>query len=257
MELTFYKYQGTGNDFVVIDDRNEAFDRNDHQLVAHLCSRKFGIGGDGLMLLRNHSEYDFEMIYYNADGFEGSMCGNGGRCLVQFAYDLNVIGDSTTFIATDGPHEAQLKDGRVHLKMIDVPDYEINEGHFFMDTGSPHYIEFRSGLDEMNVYEAGREIRYNSRFKAAGTNVNFVEKISESHLKIRTYERGVEDETLSCGTGATACAIAAHLDGMKAPITVDVLGGRLAIDFTKNGKGYEDVYLIGPAKRVFQGKIDI
>ena len=252
--ISFYKYQGTGNDFVMIDDRPETFNRDDTKLVNLLCDRRFGIGADGLILLRNHSQYDFEMVYYNADGFEGSMCGNGGRCIVQFAHDLGIIKDTTHFIAVDGEHEAEIKEGLVHLKMSPVQKYEQNQDHFFMDTGSPHYVEFVDTVSDLNVYERGQAIRYNDRFKTIGTNVNFAEKTSETSLSVRPYERGVEDETLACGTGVTACVLSAALVGMKSPVDVKVLGGQLRVSFTKTKDGFANIYLIGPAKQVFKGE---
>ena len=259
MQLEFYKYQGTGNDFVIIDDRENKFDRNNIKLVEKLCDRRFGIGGDGLMLLGSHTDYDFEMVYFNSDGKEGSMCGNGGRALVQFAHDIKAIGDECTFIATDGEHKAFLKDGLVHLHMIDVSGIEEAEENFFMDTGSPHYVEFQTeSLGDFNVVKNGSEIRHKERFSPDGTNVNFVEVLSEDKIYIRTFERGVEDETLSCGTGATACAIASNLKkDMKSPIKIKVQGGELAVSFVKTNTGFEDIYLIGPAKRVFTGVVKI
>lgn len=253
MSLHFYKYQGTGNDFVIIDNRTNVFDRNNNELVKLLCDRKFGVGADGLMLLQSHDNYDFEMVYYNADGFEGSMCGNGGRCLVKFAQDIGAIEDQTTFIAVDGEHEASIQEGNVHLKMTPVIDIENNDAFDFMDTGSPHYVEYVSNIESLNLVEAGRSVRYNDRFKTEGTNVNFVEILSESELSVRTYERGVEDETLSCGTGVTACALSASLKGHSSPISIKVLGGQLGVSFEKTEVGYDNIFLIGPAERVFEG----
>lgn len=257
--LQFHKYQGTGNDFVIIDNRNNSFNRSNNALVKLLCDRKFGVGADGLMLLQNHKDYDFEMVYYNADGYEGSMCGNGGRCLVKFAYDIKAIGETTTFIAVDGEHEASVINGKVHLKMIPVNDIENNDTFDFMDTGSPHYVEYVTDIENLNVVEKGSNIRYNERFKEVGTNVNFVEINGDSQLSVRTYERGVEDETLSCGTGVTACALSASLKGHKSPIHMKVQGGELAVSFEKTKTGYNNIYLIGPAEKVYEGvwKIDL
>ena len=251
--LQFHKYQGTGNDFVIIDNRKGVFNRNDNALVKLLCDRRFGVGADGLMLLQNHSDYDFEMVYYNADGNEGSMCGNGGRCLVKFAYDISVIGEKTTFIAVDGEHEASVVEGKVHLKMIPVNEIEHNESFDYMDTGSPHYVEYVTNIQNLDVVAKGSAIRYNDRFKAIGTNVNFVEISGESQLSVRTYERGVEDETLSCGTGVTACALSASLKGHQSPIKMKVQGGELAVSFEKTSTGFDNIFLIGPAEKVFEG----
>lgn len=251
--LHFYKYQGTGNDFVILDNRNGEFDRNNNALVKLLCDRKFGVGADGLMLLQSHESYDFEMVYYNADGYEGSMCGNGGRCLVKFAHDLKVIGNKTTFIAVDGEHEATVENGKVHLKMIPVHEIEHTATFDYMNTGSPHYVEYVANVQQFDVVQAGRSIRYNDRFKAVGTNVNFVQEIGSSQLEVRTYERGVEDETLSCGTGVTACALSASLKGHLSPVAIQVQGGNLAVSFEKTEKGFDNIFLIGPAERVFEG----
>ncbi len=254
MELKFYKYQGTGNDFVMVDNRAGVFDITNTSLVAKLCHRRFGIGADGFILLENEPGFDFKMVYFNSDGNQSSMCGNGGRCLVQFAHDLGVIGDRTCFLATDGPHDAYLEKGLVHLKMIDVDQIEKNEDHFYMNTGSPHYVTSVKDIKTYPVFEEGREIRYNSRFKEKGTNVNFTEKKGDL-LYVRTYERGVEDETYSCGTGVTAAALAASYSGMLSPVRIHTLGGELSISFKKTETGFNEIYLIGPALRVFEGTI--
>lgn len=256
MELTFYKYQGTGNDFVMIDNRAGIFDVSNTALVAQLCHRRFGIGADGFILLENEPGYDFKMVYFNSDGNQSSMCGNGGRCLVQFAHDLGVIGDRTRFLAIDGPHDAYLENGLVHLKMIDVDQIEENGDHYFLNTGSPHYVATVNDIENFPVFEAGKKIRYNSRFQEKGTNVNFTQQKGDV-LYVRTYERGVEDETYSCGTGVTAAAIAASFAGMTSPVKIHTLGGALSISFQKTASGFDEVYLIGPAKRVFSGTINI
>lgn len=257
MNIQFFKYQGTGNDFVMIDDRQNQFDKSNHRLVAHLCDRKFGVGADGLILIRNHADYDFEMIYFNADGHEGSMCGNGGRAIVRFAHDLGIIGNETKFIAVDGEHLASVTPTTVSLKMMDVAEVEVSDNFYFMDTGSPHYVEFlNEDLTKTDVFSKGKAIRYNNRFKAEGTNVNFVEKTSNQSLYVRTYERGVEDETLSCGTGVTACALASSYLGMKSPVDIKTLGGDLSISFEKKETGFENIFLTGPAQKVFEGEIE-
>ena len=194
------------------------------------------------------------MVYFNADGFEGSMCGNGGRCLVQFAHDLGVISKSTTFIAVDGEHEAFLENGLVHLKMIPVTEIENNAEFDYMNTGSPHYVTYVENLEGFDVYGEGKKVRYNDRFNKIGTNVNFVQEIGDNSLRVRTYERGVEDETLSCGTGVTACALSASLKGYTSPIQLKVEGGQLAVSFEKTATGYDNIFLIGPAVKVFDGE---
>lgn len=255
MEIEFYKYQGTGNDFIMIDNRKMKFNPENTSLVKEMCDRRFGIGGDGLILLQNDPRLDFKMVYFNSDGNQSSMCGNGGRCIVQFASDLNVIDKKTTFMAVDGEHDAFLKDGLVHLKMIDVPEVEKLGNDFFLNTGSPHYIQFVNNVEAFPVYAEGYKIRNNDRFKKEGTNVNFVQKLDEKNIWVRTYERGVEDETFSCGTGVTAAAIAASFSYFNSPIHVKTLGGELQVSFQKKDDKFSDVFLSGPAKRVFKGSI--
>lgn len=257
MQLTFHKYQGTGNDFVMVDNRDGSFDQHDNVALIHqICDRKFGVGADGFIVLENDDQYDFRMVYFNADGREGSMCGNGGRAIVAFAYDLGVISNECKFIAVDGEHEASIKEGIVRLKMNNVDAVEATDDFYFMDTGSPHYVRFVDNVADLNVYEHGKAVRYNDRFKAEGTNVNFVEVLDDQKIYVRTYERGVEDETLSCGTGVTACAISAILKGFSGEVAIKTLGGELAVSAEKNDQGnFENVFLIGPAKSVFKGSI--
>ena len=214
MQLDFYKYQGTGNDFVMIDNRSNTFPKENTQLVAHLCDRRFGIGADGLILLDTDATTDFRMVYYNSDGNLSSMCGNGGRCLVAFAKKLNVIQNETTFMATDGLHHATVgADGIVSLQMIDVAEIKNTQDYSFLNTGSPHHVQIVEDLQHFNVKENGAAIRYGNLYGQAGSNINFVKKIDETTFSLRTYERGVEDETLACGTGATAVAIAMNATG--------------------------------------------
>jgi diaminopimelate epimerase len=258
--MTFHKYQGTGNDFVMIDDRAAAFDVNDYELVARLCHRRFGIGADGLILLRSKAGYDFEMVYFNADGRPSTMCGNGGRCLVAFARFLGVITDEAHFLAGDGPHDARVEaDGTVRLKMQDVAAPQPAGDDVFLNTGSPHHIRFLpAGLAELNVFAEGRALRYGPLYGAAGANVNFVEMPTDlaQPWPVRTYERGVEDETYSCGTGVTAVALAATAHGASSPVRLSTPGGELAVSFqARPDGGFENVWLSGPAVRVFEGSI--
>jgi diaminopimelate epimerase len=260
MQLEFYKYQGAGNDFVMIDNRSGFFPKENIQLIAHLCDRRFGIGGDGLILLENDSDTDFKMVYYNSDGNQSSMCGNGGRCLVAFAKDLEVIQNKTTFIATDGLHHASFEDNElVSLQMIDVPAIDIKKDYSFLNTGSPHHVQMVEDLEHYNVKENGAAIRYGELYGAAGSNINFVKKIDDTTFRLRTYERGVEDETLACGTGATAVAIAMNATGQTdaTAINVNVEGGKLVVSFDKNENGFTNVFLKGPAEFVFKGVIKI
>ena len=259
MTIEFYKYQGTGNDFVILDNRDNKYNSLTKEQVAHLCDRRFGIGADGLMLLQLKDGYDFEMIYYNADGGESSMCGNGGRCLVNFAKKLGAINTYASFIAIDGEHEATiLPDEQVKLKMQDVNGIEKGEDYSLLNTGSPHYVVFKPLIKELDVYNEGKKIRYNKRFADVGVNINFVEKLS-NNLYVRTYERGVENETLSCGTGVTAAALAASGTANKTYQTnISTPGGNLQVQFDKlDDNTFNNVYLIGPATFVYKGTINI
>lgn len=261
MTISFYKYQGTGNDFVIIDNRLLLFPKNDTKLVARLCDRKFGVGADGLMLLENseNQEEDFKMVYYNSDGHLSSMCGNGGRCLVAFASFLGVISDKAVFTAVDGRHTAALKDGLVHLQMQDVATVSVRDSHIFLDTGSPHHVVYVEELDSYAVVEEGARIRYGEPYGQKGSNVNFVETIAPDIFAVRTYERGVENETLSCGTGVTAVALAAHASGRTThtQVALQTPGGELNVRFRVIDNRYTDIWLIGPAVQVFSGQIDI
>lgn len=254
-KITFSKYQGAGNDFVLIDNRNGAFDATNNNLVKALCDRRFGIGADGLMLLQAHKDFDFEMRYYNADGGEASMCGNGGRCIVAFARDLGIIQNNTVFLAVDGEHQAIIQDQQVDLGMIDVHGVQRDGEAYVLHTGSPHYVRWVENLASLDVYQAGSAIRNNTTYAAEGINVNFIEAEDEGYF-LRTFERGVEDETLACGTGATAAAmsiaLSKGLDG-DLEIPIRVMGGQLFISFHKAGEHFTKVRLKGPAAFVFQG----
>jgi len=259
MQLNFYKFQGTGNDFIMIDNRNNSF-KKDTKIIQWLCDRRFGIGADGLILLENDNSSDFKMIYFNADGNESSMCGNGGRCIVAFAQKLNLIHEKTTFNAIDGIHEAFIdSDFLVHLKMNDVENVQMKSDAYFLDTGSPHHISWKTVVEQLNVKSLGAAIRYSNEYNPSGCNVNFVEIVSTSKIKVRTYERGVEDETLSCGTGVTAAAIAYHFSGKTQNnfIEVRTRGGILKVKFEFRDNKYQEVFLIGPAQFVFQGIINL
>jgi diaminopimelate epimerase len=260
MQLEFYKYQGTGNDFVMIDNRSKTFPKENTELVAHLCNRRFGIGADGLILLETDTETDFRMVYYNSDGNLSSMCGNGGRCLVAFAKKLNLIQKETTFVATDGLHYATVADdGIVSLQMIDVAAIKNTSEYSYLNTGSPHHVQLVDNLEQYNVKENGAAIRYGNLYGKEGSNINFVKKINENTFSLRTYERGVEDETLACGTGATAVAIAMNAIGQTDlnVINLNVEGGKLTVSFEKGNGKYTNVFLKGPAEFVFKGTIAI
>ncbi|SKB73417.1 diaminopimelate epimerase [Soonwooa buanensis] len=255
--MKFYKYQGTGNDFVMIDNRNLSFPKENTKLVKQLCDRRFGIGGDGLILLENDEQYDFKMVYYNSDGNESTMCGNGGRCIVAFAHFLDIFEDKTKFDAIDGMHEAEIKNGVVKLKMIDVEKIFADEEDFVLNTGSPHYIKYVDDVENYDVYHNGNKIRNNETYHKEGINVNFVTELPENKLFVRTYERGVEDETFSCGTGVTAAALTFMKKKHLTSVPVKVLGGNLKIYAEEENGTFKNIWLEGPAKQVFIGTIEI
>jgi len=260
MRLKFQKYQGTGNDFIIIDNRLLFFPKNDTKLIARLCHRRFGIGADGLLLLENDNMSDFKMVYYNADGHESSMCGNGGRCLTAFAKELGVIQNEATFYAVDGLHHAHIDSlNKVALQMIPVESVAVHADYVFLNTGSPHHVVWVDQLDTFDVKAAGAAIRYSDLYGTAGSNVNFVQPLGDNHFRLRTYERGVEDETLSCGTGATAVAIAMHALGKTTTneIDLEVEGGKLHVSFDFVDGKYQQIHLIGPATLVFSGEIEL
>jgi len=257
MKIEFYKYHGTGNDFVIVDNRNSSIQLNEAQVNA-ICSRRFGVGADGLMLLEKADGFDFKMVYFNSDGKTSSMCGNGGRCLVQFAHDIGEIKNKAHFIAIDGEHEAELKDGWVHLKMNKTTLPVEKDKGFFLDSGSPHHVLSVANAKDAEVFTEGRRLR-TEVYGAEGANINFVEKLNDSSVFVRTYERGVEDETYSCGTGVTASAIIAYQNKwVDTPeINISTLGGELKVSFEQTANGFENVWLKGPAVQVFKGFIEI
>ncbi len=262
MKVEFFKFHGAGNDFIMIDNRHDIFPKNDTTLVNQLCHRRFGIGADGLILLENSvdQEEDFKMVYYNSDGNPSTMCGNGGRCIVAFAKSLKIINDQTVFGAIDGRHSAIVKGEVVSLKMQDVLAEDLNQRELFLDTGSPHRVLFSEKVGDINIKKEGSHIRYSEKYQnSGGTNVNFVQQINEDTFMVRTYERGVEDETYSCGTGVTAVAIAVHAlhKTNSNNVKLNTPGGQLEVNFKRNQKGnYYDVWLKGPAKMVFKGEIE-
>lgn len=255
MKLEFYKYQATGNDFVIVDNRNLAFPKSDQAFIAKLCDRRFGIGADGLILLEPSSDLAFTMVYFNADGCESSMCGNGGRSIVAFAKFLGLMGLECEFHAPDGKHRAALVKDMVSLEMSDVTSVNRHKDSSFLDTGSPHHVSVVEDLEAVNVVDQGRKIR-NEVYGPKGSNVNFVSVLDSQRIGVRTYERGVEDETLSCGTGVTASVLALFDAGALSSkrVLVETRGGILKVEFEENGQGgYTNIRLIGPARQVFQG----
>lgn len=263
MKITFQKYQGAGNDFVMLDNFSGQYDELSISAIQQLCDRRFGIGGDGLIKINRSAEFDFEVDYYNSDGSK-SFCGNGARCSVAFVHE-NILTDkkSYTFSAIDGVHTGEYSTEHVTIDMRDVAQIEVHGDLCFeLNTGSPHYIQFDKMIDEKNIVELGREIRYSERYKEQGINVNWVESDGTDGLKIRTYERGVENETLACGTGVTAAALAFHhrfyTEHKNMYVPVKAKGGDLAVKFSFHPKtGYSNIYLIGPAEYVFKGEAEI
>lgn len=253
--LQFYKYQGTGNDFVMIDNRDMSFPK-ETEIIKKLCDRRFGIGGDGLILLENDKNSDFKMVYYNADGNQSTMCGNGGRCLVAFAHFLDIFEEKCSFTAIDGLHEAEIKNGIVKLKMINVEKIAEDGENFVLNTGSPHFVKFVDNIEVFEVYKNGNKIRNTETYQKEGINVNFVEQISEGEIFVRTYERGVEDETYSCGTGVTASALVFMKNQNLDSVKVKTLGGNLNVHAEKEGDSFKNIWLEGPAKQVFIGKVN-
>ncbi len=259
MTVEFCKYHGTGNDFILIDDRSEEFPGDNVELIRDLCKRRFGIGADGLILLRNHQDTDFRMVYFNADGKEGSMCGNGGRCAVAFAYRIGLCREAATFMAADGTHLAKvIRPDHIQLKLRSVSDIRVMHDHYELDTGSPHYVTFVDAVEEVDVYEIGRKIRLSNAFRAEGINVNFVQQEPDG-IFIRTYERGVENETWSCGTGVVAGVICAALrdPSGRSEYQVRTRGGDLTVTFRREGESqFRNILLEGPAEYVYQGSFE-
>jgi diaminopimelate epimerase len=263
MVIEFYKYHGTGNDFIIIDDFESKFEKsqkNIQKTISLLCHRRFGIGADGLMLLQKSKKYEFKMKYFNSDGLEGSMCGNGARCISAFAFKQGYVSNKMIFEAIDGEHHAQIDKVDIKVKMSNVEGYKKIKSAYVIDTGSPHYVEFVKNVENLDVIKKGKKIRHSETFEPLGVNVNFVE-IAESFLKVRTFERGVEDETLSCGTGVVASAIAAFLKGHYTPnnnYKIETTGGKLSVKFSVNNDSglIEDIWLKGPAELVFKGMIE-
>ena len=252
--IEFVKYHGTGNDFILIDNRQGLVELSLDD-IAWLCHRRLGIGADGLMMLLSSAEHDFEMKYYNADGREGSMCGNGGRCITAFASDLGLAQDMVRFQAIDGVHEAKITRNEGAVKQVEIQLNDVtslrllDDSSLLLDTGSPHYVQFVPGLDNVDALQEGKRIRWDDRFSPEGVNVNFVER-KGGRLKVITYERGVENITLSCGTGTCATAVAARLKGLTdEKVTVTIPGGELEVEYSPGGH----VFMSGPGEYVYEG----
>ena len=257
MRIEFTKYQGTGNDFVMLDNMSGKYDEISIETIQFLCDRKIGIGADGLIKLSKHGELDFEVEYFNADGSQ-SFCGNGARCSVAFAKEIGIIESDTKFMAIDGEHAASIKNNIVRLEMLPVDKIQQFNEDFFVDTGSPHYVHFKEKTDA-DIVSFGKKIRYSEQFEKEGVNVNYLNELSNNVIEVETYERGVEDETLSCGTGVTGCALVYmnlnEIDSGK--IDIHTKGGNLSVEAQKVGDGFENIWLSGPAVRVFSGIINL
>lgn len=257
MHIEFHKYQSTGNHFILVDNRDPIFPAEDKRLIHKLCNRSFGIGADGLILLENSDVQDFKMVYFNADGRLGSFCGNGSRAIVGFAQSLGLISSKGSFEAYDGIHETIIASDLIQIQMADVQNGRQVLDGTFIDTGSPHYVEIVDGLQNFDVVNKGRALRHNKKFQPNGSNINFIEQIGEDSIMVRTYERGVEDETLSCGTGVTAAAIVAAPTARSKKIQIETLGGNLSVWFESDESGYKNIWLEGPTELVFSGKVTI
>ncbi|MCX8490182.1 MAG: diaminopimelate epimerase [Cyclobacteriaceae bacterium] len=257
MKILFQKYEATGNDFVIIDNRSGGYSFSEDQ-VKRICHQKFGVGADGLMLIEKHPTVDFNLIYFNSDG-SPSLCGNGSRAAVTMASELGITKSHATFNAHDGLHEAHLLPNHVvRLKMNDVREIKSIGKDVFINTGSPHLIQIVDEIKNFPVVEQGRKIRFSEPFKPAGTNANFIQLLPNNSIFVRTYERGVEDETLSCGTGVTAAALASSFQGYTSPVSIQTLGGLLSVEFKSSQDGlFTDIYLIGSAKKVFEGMLEL
>lgn len=262
MKLNFTKYQGTGNDFVMLDNLAGEFNDLSIDQIQFLCDRKMGVGADGLIKISANDKFDFEVEYYNADGSQ-SFCGNGARCSVSFAKSLGLIESSTQFLAIDGAHKAEIdEDGTVKLEMLKVSAFMEMNDDYITETGSPHYVRFYDQDDKVDIVSFGKSIRYSEMFAVDGINVNAVFVEGEREIRVLTYERGVEDETLSCGTGVTAGALAyiyRTKQELNQPITIHTKGGILSVDVASYDRqeGFDGIWLSGPALKVFDGSIDI
>ena len=259
MNIKFFKYQGTGNDFILVEDWDKSKENILRDQIKELCLRKFGIGADGFIFIQACQAYDFYMKYYNSDGRVSSMCGNGGRCVISLTNELGITKKEVSFLAADGPHTGFINHEVVHLKMRDVNNYKNIGKDYFIDTGSPHYIRFIKDIASIDVYMEGKKIRYSERFREKGVNVNFVE-IHTDKINIATYERGVEGETLSCGTGVTAAALASKLEfplQFTDSVKVMAKGGKLEVKFDFDKGSFSDVWLCGPVVKSFEGIIII
>lgn len=259
MLFSFVKYQGTGNDFVLIDNREANFPIANHEAIAQLCHRNFGIGADGFICIESDDSADFYMRYFNADGFEGSLCGNGSRCAIHYAKALGLTTEKVVFAAADGVHHAQFINNEIALELHDVLQWDHRGEALFLDTGSPHHMVFVDDVDAVDVARVGQEIAHGAPYSSDGTNVNFVQQLSPDTIKVRTFERGVEAETLSCGTGVTASALAMHISekSTSEKIYIQTRGGKLSVSFSPTQKGYGSIILQGPAAPVFTGNWEI
>ena len=258
MDIKFSKYQGTGNDFIIINNISNFFPKDDNKLISKLCDRKFGIGADGLILIDNHSSLPFEMIYYNSDGFIGSMCGNGARCSVHFSFLNKIIKSKTKFNAFDGIHNGIVDHDLINISMSDVIGFEKYEDYLFIDSGSPHLVKYVQDVNSIDLINVSQKIQHSNQFNE-GVNVNFISKNSDNSFQIRTYERGVEDETLSCGTGAVALAVCLEINSKinNDKVLIYTKGGELKVSLKKIESTYSDIWLSGGVELVYSGEYNL
>lgn len=258
MKIEFWKYHGTGNDFILINGFENEFPTQNYDLIAKMCSRHFGIGADGLIVIVPDDSEDFKMLYYNSDGNPSSMCGNGGRCAVSFAHFQKLIKNETSFVAVDGIHKANIDDQSwVHLSMGDVEDIKRNDEDYILDTGSPHYVKIVDNVDDHDIVDVGRSIRYNNTYRKEGINVNLMQVLEKDIIIVETYERGVEDETLSCGTGVTACALVQMKNAGVEQISVKTKGGLLKVSGKLDEDTFTNIVLSGPTTQVYRGTLPL
>lgn len=258
MKISFDKYQGCGNDFIIINNLSNTFPNTSNDLIKNLCDRNFGIGSDGLILINESKKEPFEMVYYNADGNLSSMCGNGGRCAIHFCYQKNIIKKKSNFLAFDGIHNGEIFDDYIKISMQNVEGYELINDDIFIDSGSPHLVKILKNISDIDILRTSRDIQKSEEFKSEGVNVNYVKFVDYETVQIRTYERGVEDETLSCGTGAVAAALSFSIlsNSDLEKVSVKTQGGDLFVEFKNDNNNFYDIYLSGKVKKVFSGEID-
>ena len=258
MKISFDKYHGCGNDFIIVDNLSNTFPKDSENEIKKFCNRRFGIGADGLILVNHNDKFPIEMIYYNSDGKISTMCGNGGRCFMHYCYNNDIIKNKSEFLACDGVHYGVVNDDYVKVSMSDVNGYKKYNDYLFLNTGSPHLVKCVNDVSSFDLINISRNIQKINQFDK-GVNVNLVSRKNDDLYQIRTYERGVEEETLSCGTGAVASALALNILSLvnSKTVNLDTKGGLLTVDFHKSNSKYTDIHLSGKVKKVFTGIIEL